>query len=114
MYRLTPFTCTFKLLFHCSDAPVARVLITDLFPSYLDLIEGLLANSMGGQPIACKPTEFAIVVPPSGQECAAFLQPYIDSGFGYSQVQPNGDCGYCNVCLIARFGRFVIRSCGRR
>lgn len=70
MYRLTPFTY---------------------------LIEGLLANAMGGQQVRCRQEEFLTVVPPAGQDCIAFLEPFTAAAPGYAEVQANGDCGYCQV-----------------
>ncbi|GAA6001439.1 uncharacterized protein JCM10292_006254 [Rhodotorula paludigena] len=68
MYRLTPFTY---------------------------LIEGLVANAMGGVRLSCTYPQFQIVVPPGGQDCAAYLSEFAARSGGYSEVLPDGSCGYC-------------------
>ncbi|KAK4048322.1 ATP-binding cassette transporter snq2 [Microbotryomycetes sp. JL201] len=68
MYRLTPFTY---------------------------LIEGLLANAMGGLVIRCSQQELLRIQPPAGQECVAWLQPFTSAATGYAEVLPDGGCGYC-------------------
>jgi len=58
------------------------------------LIEGLLVNAMGGVLVTCKPEQFQILVPPAGQDCIAFLQPFMSANPGYADIV-NGSCGYC-------------------
>lgn len=50
---------------------------------------------MGGTAVRCGNQEFQVIVPPSGQECLAYLEPYTLAATGYAQVLDNGDCGYC-------------------
>ncbi|GAA5903973.1 hypothetical protein JCM6882_003791 [Rhodosporidiobolus microsporus] len=68
MYRLTPFTY---------------------------LIEGLLANTLGGIQLHCEQDEFQPIVPPDGQECVSWLQPYTSANGGYAEVLADGSCGFC-------------------
>jgi hypothetical protein len=62
-----------------------------------DLIEGLLVNAASGVKITCRPVEFNVVIPPSGQGCLDYLNAFTTSSSGYAQVLANGDCGYCAV-----------------
>ncbi|GAA6060988.1 hypothetical protein JCM10212_000674 [Sporobolomyces blumeae] len=59
------------------------------------LIEGLVANALGGVPIRCKESQFQILNPPAGQQCVQWMQAYTSTNAGYAEVLPNGDCGYC-------------------
>ncbi|KAM0791176.1 hypothetical protein ACM66B_005660 [Microbotryomycetes sp. NB124-2] len=87
MYRLTPFTY---------------------------LIEGLLANAMGGLVIRCSQEEFLRIEPPAGQECVAFLEPFTSAAPGYAEVLPDGSCGYCQYANGDQFLQTVNMSFSNR
>ncbi|KAK4051085.1 ATP-binding cassette transporter snq2 [Microbotryomycetes sp. JL221] len=76
MFRLTPFTY---------------------------LIEGLLANAMGGLQIRCGDSEFLRVTPPAGQECVSWLEPFTSAAVGYAEVLQDGACGYCQYATGDEF-----------
>lgn len=50
---------------------------------------------MGGVRLSCTYPQFQIVVPPNGQDCAAYLSEFAARSGGYSEVLPDGSCGYC-------------------
>lgn len=60
------------------------------------LIEGLVANALGGVAITCDPGQFNYLIPPSGQDCLSYLGPFTANGAGYAEVV-DGMCGYCAV-----------------
>lgn len=64
------------------------------------LIEGLVSNALGGQPVICQGTQFNFLIPPSGVECLEYLQEFVTTGFGYAEVV-NGRCGYCPVSSLS-------------
>lgn len=82
---------------------------------YTYLIEGILGQGMyslcynyessfillrflaiGKQDISCAPLELATVMPPAGQTCSQFLQPFINTAGGYlTNPEATSDCSYC-------------------
>ncbi|OJA14947.1 hypothetical protein AZE42_03704 [Rhizopogon vesiculosus] len=60
------------------------------------LIEGLVGQVIGGQPIVCASTEFAPILPPTGLTCADYMGPFISFAGGYL-ANPNAtsECLYC-------------------
>ncbi|KAF8153344.1 pleiotropic drug resistance ABC transporter [Crassisporium funariophilum] len=60
------------------------------------LIEALLGQSIGGQPINCADKELVTLEPPSGQTCSGFLTQYISNAGGYL-VNPDATSG-CRYC----------------
>ncbi|GAA5839263.1 hypothetical protein JCM11251_006022 [Rhodosporidiobolus azoricus] len=61
------------------------------------LIEGMLANVLGGVQFRCEQDEFQVVVPPTGQECVSWLGQYTSRAGGYAEVLNDGTCGFCQV-----------------
>lgn len=70
--------------------------VTSLTP-FTYLIEGLVANAMGGLQIRCTDDEYLRVTPPAGEQCVSWLEPFTSGAAGYAEVLANGDCGYCQV-----------------
>ncbi|KIJ14869.1 hypothetical protein PAXINDRAFT_169539 [Paxillus involutus ATCC 200175] len=69
MYRLSPFTY---------------------------LIEGLLGQAIGHQPINCSSTELVTVQPPSGVTCGTYMGPYISRAGGYlTNPDATSACVFC-------------------
>ena len=50
---------------------------------YTYLIEALLGQAIGKQPIQCSAVELVQITPPSGQTCAEYMGPYIATAGGY-------------------------------
>lgn len=84
-----------------------RVWMHPLTP-FTYLIEGLVANAVGGLQVQCSLKEFNFVTPPAGQECLAFLQPFTSTASGYAEVM-NGACGYCPVSFAFPFSLLHFR-----
>ncbi|KAJ8294266.1 Brefeldin A resistance protein [Rhodotorula toruloides] len=59
------------------------------------LVEGLLTNAIGGAALHCTQQQFQRIVPPAGQQCVEWLQPYMSMAGGYAQVLQDGSCGIC-------------------
>lgn len=60
------------------------------------LLEGLLGNVLGGEPVICAASELNRLIPPTGQSCAQFLGPYYANGApGYFVQNADGSCGTC-------------------
>ncbi|KAF2116164.1 ABC-2 type transporter-domain-containing protein [Lophiotrema nucula] len=59
------------------------------------LLEGMLGLLTDGVPIRCDTNELAIFPPPPGQDCQTYAGQIAQQSGGYVQVQPNGDCGFC-------------------
>ncbi|EPQ31436.1 uncharacterized protein PFL1_00771 [Pseudozyma flocculosa PF-1] len=78
-----------------------RVWMFKLSP-FTYLIEGMLGSVLGGRPVRCSPGEFNTIVPPAGQDCAAYLGQFTTSldgpnlGTGYFEQAADGTCSYCN------------------
>lgn len=71
---------------------------------YTYVIEALLGQALGHQPIQCSPVELATIEPPSGQSCAAYMGPYISSVGGYT-TNPDATraCQYCSFSTTDAF-----------
>lgn len=77
-----------------------RSWITVLSP-FTYLLEALLGNTLADQPVRCSPGELNTLVPPAGQDCAAYLGNFSSTleqpplGAGYYQQNSDGSCSYC-------------------
>lgn len=71
---------------------------------YTYVIEALLGQALGHQPIQCSPVELVTIEPPSGQSCAAYMGPYISSVGGYT-TNPDATraCQYCSFSTTDAF-----------
>ncbi|KAH7929251.1 hypothetical protein BV22DRAFT_1192162 [Leucogyrophana mollusca] len=58
------------------------------------LVEGLLGQAIGGQPVTCTSTELVTLVPPANTSCATYMGPFISTVGGYI-VTTNDACQYC-------------------
>ncbi|KAH7904052.1 ABC-2 type transporter-domain-containing protein [Hygrophoropsis aurantiaca] len=58
------------------------------------LIEGLLGQATGGQPITCASTELVTLLPPLGTSCTTYMTPFVSMVGGYL-VTANNECQYC-------------------
>jgi ATP-binding cassette subfamily G (WHITE) protein 2 (SNQ2) len=60
------------------------------------LIEGLLGQALGNQPITCTSAELVTIEAPSGMSCSAYMDPYIALAGGYL-ADPNATaaCAFC-------------------
>ncbi|SCZ91970.1 BZ3500_MvSof-1268-A1-R1_Chr5-3g08254 [Microbotryum saponariae] len=96
------FSCLFSfvIIFNGVVQPVAQLpkfwssWMYHLTP-FTYLIEGLVANAIGGKTVTCGQQEFQVVVPPAGQGCVDYLSAYTSRAGGYAQVLDNGSCGFC-------------------
>ncbi|GAA5952195.1 hypothetical protein JCM10213_004061 [Rhodosporidiobolus nylandii] len=75
---------------------------------YLDpftwLISGLTSNELHNLPITCRDREYRTIMPPAGQTCSDWLQPYISAAGGYV-ANPNdtADCRFCQYSVGDEF-----------
>jgi ATP-binding cassette subfamily G (WHITE) protein 2 (SNQ2) len=83
------------------------------------LLEGFLALLVSGQEIQCSESELAIFSPPPGQDCQTYAGSFAQQSGGYVQVQPDGQCGYCQYATGDAFAasfnvfeRYVWRDYG--
>lgn len=63
---------------------------------YTYLIEAIVGQAVGRQPIICSDTELVTLDPPAGQTCSGFLDPYIARAGGYL-TNPDASTG-CLFC----------------
>ncbi|OJT05939.1 Brefeldin A resistance protein [Trametes pubescens] len=64
---------------------------------YTYLIEALLGQALGKQPIECSAIELVTIQPPSGQTCSQYMNPYISAAGGYlTNPDATNNCGYCS------------------
>lgn len=68
------------------------------------MVGALLATELHGLKITCKPEEFAVFNPPSGQTCAAWAQDFVNAAGGYLD-NPNDSaaCRYCRYSVGDEF-----------
>ncbi|RDW88005.1 putative ABC1 transport protein [Coleophoma cylindrospora] len=68
------------------------------------LISGIASTGLGGRPITCSTSELAILQPPSGQSCGAYLNAYAQTAGG-AIYNPNdtADCQYCSITNADQF-----------
>ena len=71
------------------------------------IVEGQLGNAIHDKPVICKPQELNTIIPPKGQSCDAYLQPFSypknvtpppnQPSTGYYIPNPDGTCGFCSM-----------------
>jgi len=87
MFPLTPY------LFACLS--LWMLIRIGLTPFHY-LLEGMLSAVVHDQPVICQPGEFAEFVPPPGQTCQQWTQPFIQQVGGYLADPSNTTlCQYC-------------------
>jgi len=60
------------------------------------MIGAILSTELYGLKITCKPEEFAVFTPPSGQTCAAWANDFVNAAGGY--LDNPGDSAACRYC----------------
>ena len=79
------------------------------------IVEGMLGNAVHDKPVICEPRELNMVIPPPGQSCDSYLQPFsypLDvtppnpNSMGYYVQRPDGNCDVCSM----RRGEDYLRS----
>ncbi|KAI0767296.1 pleiotropic drug resistance ABC transporter [Fomes fomentarius] len=71
---------------------------------YTYLIEALLGQAIGHQPIQCSSVELVTIEPPSGQSCATYMGPYISMAGGYmTNPDATSGCQYCSFSTTDAF-----------
>ena len=71
---------------------------------YTYLIEALLGQALGKMSIECSAVEYVTIVPPSGQTCAEYMDPFISTAGGYLQnPSASADCKYCSFASTDAF-----------
>jgi ATP-binding cassette subfamily G (WHITE) protein 2 (PDR) len=60
------------------------------------LIEGMLSTGVSGTEVVCAKNEYLTFDPPPGQNCSAYMAPYMSQRGGYLQNPGAGsDCSFC-------------------
>ncbi|KAI0827349.1 pleiotropic drug resistance ABC transporter [Trametes gibbosa] len=72
---------------------------------YTYLIEALLGQALGKQPIECSTVELVTIQPPSGQTCSQYMDNYISFAGGYI-TNPDATSG-CQYCTFASTDAFL-------
>ena len=72
------------------------------------LIEGLIGQAVGRSQVQCSPIEVVQLVPPSGQTCGDYMNPYISNAGGYLLNADATD--NCNFCHISSSDTFLYSS----
>jgi len=72
------------------------------------LIDGLLSQAIGRQPINCSSTELVTVQPPSGMTCGAYMGPYMSYAGGYL-TNPDATLA-CRFCPFATTDQVMMLS----
>ncbi|KAI0342389.1 pleiotropic drug resistance ABC transporter [Trametopsis cervina] len=75
---------------------------------YSYLIEGLLGAAIGNKEINCAPVEFVRLTPPSGLNCSAYLDPFINSAGGY--LLDGSATDQCAICPYRTTNQFLSNS----
>ena len=75
---------------------------------YTYLIEGLIGQAVGRSQVQCSPVEVVQIIPPSGQTCGQFMNPYISNAGGYLLNADATDS--CNFCYISETDTFLYSS----
>ncbi|KAI9446228.1 ABC-2 type transporter-domain-containing protein [Lactarius indigo] len=68
------------------------------------MVGAMLATELHGLTVTCKPDEFAVFNPPSGQTCAAWARDFVNAAGGYLD-NPNDSaaCRYCRYSVGDEF-----------
>ncbi|KAK0192729.1 pleiotropic drug resistance ABC transporter [Armillaria mellea] len=71
---------------------------------YTYLIEGLLGQALGRQEVVCASVELVSIIPPSGQSCGEYLNPYITANGGYlTNANATDSCSLCSTATTDEF-----------
>lgn len=63
-------------------------------------VQALLGAVLHDRPVVCKPKEFNIFQPPTGQTCEQFAGAFVDRAGGYLRdPSATSDCGYCRYAV---------------
>ncbi|KAI3404306.1 CDR1 [Candida oxycetoniae] len=60
------------------------------------MVQGIMATGLANTQVVCRASEFVTVVPPSGDTCSSYMDPYIQTFGGYVEVI-NGECRFCQM-----------------
>lgn len=70
-------------------------------------VEGLLSTGVANQQVRCADNEFLRFQAPAGQDCGAYLEPYIQNAGGYLRSNASSDCELCSYGDTNAFLRTV-------
>lgn len=68
-------------------------------------MSGVLSTGLSGAEVTCADIELHTVVPPAGQTCASYLDPYVKALHG-KLINPESTAE-CKVCPIASTDQFL-------
>ncbi|GME85206.1 unnamed protein product [Ambrosiozyma monospora] len=60
-------------------------------------IASVLAAGLGNSHVACSEKEFSTIVPPEGQSCQEYMEPYISMAGGYLRDTDDDSCQFCSM-----------------
>jgi ATP-binding cassette subfamily G (WHITE) protein 2 (SNQ2) len=68
------------------------------------VIQSLLTNGVGGQPIVCAAKEYTKILAPIGQTCGEYLGPFIAANGGYLlDMNAPSECLFCPMSNTDQF-----------
>ncbi|CAG8162679.1 unnamed protein product [Penicillium salamii] len=69
------------------------------------LVSGVLSTGLSGAEVHCSPSELLTVMPPVGQNCSSYLDPYI-SAFHGKLINPES-LADCKICPLSSTDQFL-------
>jgi len=72
---------------------------------YTYVVEALMGNGLGGQPIICSDVEYATINPPAGSTCSQYMGPYMARAGGYL-INPDSTSA-CQFCSFRDTDQFL-------
>jgi ATP-binding cassette subfamily G (WHITE) protein 2 (PDR) len=61
------------------------------------LVQGLLSTGLANTEVTCSSYEYVEMMPPLGQTCDSYLQPYVEAAGGYFLSNDDGSCSFCQM-----------------
>ncbi|KAG7660524.1 uncharacterized protein J8A68_005943 [[Candida] subhashii] len=61
------------------------------------LVQAILTTALANSNVICSPQELVTIVPPEGQSCQGFMDPFISTAGGYVTTSDAGDCLFCSM-----------------
>jgi len=116
MYRVSPLTCKFI------HFPRLKIFFFFFFfwnrkadRGSKDLVSAIASTGLSGRQVICSANELAVMQPPAGSTCGAYLAPYASAAGGrIYNPDATANCQYCSASNADQFLESVAISYGTR
>jgi ATP-binding cassette subfamily G (WHITE) protein 2 (PDR) len=113
MYRVSPLTCKFTHFSRLHFLFFSRT--AKLIKGTKDLVSAIASTGLSGRQVICSQNELAVMQPPAGSTCGAYLSPYASAAGGrIYNPDATSNCQYCSASNADQFLESVAISYSTR